>query len=98
MQREIFSDEHELFRAELRRFAEADLRIRGPGEFLGTRQHGGLPDLRIADVVRVARLVGLAREVALQTVRDDPRLRRQPELARAVRARWGERLELAAIG
>jgi ATP-dependent DNA helicase RecG len=80
------------------RIAEADLRIRGPGEFLGTRQHGRLPDLRIADLVRDARLVGLAREVALQTVRDDPRLRRQPELARAVRARWGERLELAAIG
>ncbi|MBW1688368.1 MAG: ATP-dependent DNA helicase RecG [Deltaproteobacteria bacterium] len=80
------------------RIAEADLRIRGPGEFLGTRQHGRLPDLRIADLVRDARLVGLAREVALQTVRDDPRLRRQPELARAMRARWGERLELAAIG
>jgi ATP-dependent DNA helicase RecG len=80
------------------RIAEADLRIRGPGEFLGTRQHGRLPDLRIADLVRDARLVGLAREVALQTVRDDPGLRRQPELARAVRARWGERLELAAIG
>jgi len=80
------------------RIAEADLRIRGPGEFLGTRQHGRLPDLRIADLVRDARLVGLAREVALQTVRDDPRLGRQPELARAVRARWGDRLELAAIG
>jgi ATP-dependent DNA helicase RecG len=80
------------------RIAEADLRIRGPGEFLGTRQHGRLPDLRIADLIRDASLVGLAREVALQTVADDPRLRRQPELARAVRARWGERLELAAIG
>ncbi len=32
--------------------AEADLRIRGPGEFLGTRQHGRLPDLLIADLVR----------------------------------------------
>ena len=28
--------------------AEADLRIRGPGEFLGTQQHGRLPDLKIA--------------------------------------------------
>ncbi len=78
--------------------AEADLRIRGPGEFLGTRQHGRLPDLRIADLVRDARQVALARETALDTVRRDPGLRRHPELARAVGARWGERLELAGIG
>jgi ATP-dependent DNA helicase RecG len=37
--------------------ADADLRIRGPGEFLGTRQSGRLPDLRLADLVRDARLV-----------------------------------------
>ena len=60
--------------------------------------HGQNYRARIADLVRDAGLVGLAREVALQTVREDPRLRREPELARAVRARWGERLELAAIG
>ena len=35
--------------------AEADLKIRGPGEFLGARQHGKLPDLRIADLLRDAR-------------------------------------------
>jgi ATP-dependent DNA helicase RecG len=80
------------------RIAEADLRIRGPGEFLGTRQHGRLPDLRIADLVRDVRQVALAREVALETVRRDAALRGQPELARAVRMRWGERLELAGIG
>jgi ATP-dependent DNA helicase RecG len=80
------------------RIAEADLRIRGPGEFLGARQHGHLPDLRIADLVRDARLVALAREAASATVRRDPSLRSAPELARAVGARWGERLELAGIG
>ena len=78
--------------------AEADLRIRGPGEFLGTRQHGRLPDLRIADLARDARLVSVAREAALETVRRDPGLARAPELARAVRARWGARLALADVG
>jgi ATP-dependent DNA helicase RecG len=78
--------------------AEADLRLRGPGEFLGTRQHGVLPDLRVADLVRDVKLVARAREAALATVRRDPRLRRDPELLRAVQARWGERLALADVG
>ncbi len=80
------------------RIADADLRIRGPGEFLGTRQHGRLPDLRIADLVRDTRLVSLAREAALTTVRRDPGLRRAPDLARAVELRWGERLALMEVG
>jgi ATP-dependent DNA helicase RecG len=80
------------------RIADADLRIRGPGEFLGTRQHGHLPDLRIADLVRDTRWVSVAREAALATVRRDPGLRRAPDLARAVRLRWGERLALAEVG
>jgi ATP-dependent DNA helicase RecG len=78
--------------------AEADLAIRGPGEFLGTRQHGRLPDLRIADLVRDVRWVARAREAALATVRADPGLRGDPRLVEAVRARWGDRLELAGIG
>jgi ATP-dependent DNA helicase RecG len=78
--------------------AEADLAIRGPGEFLGTRQHGRLPDLRLADLVRDVRWVARAREAALATVRADPGLRGEPALARAVQARWGDRLELAGVG
>jgi ATP-dependent DNA helicase RecG len=78
--------------------ADADLRIRGPGEFLGTRQHGRLPDLRFADLVRDAKLVALAREAARETVRRDPGLARAPELARAVALRWGERLALVGVG
>jgi ATP-dependent DNA helicase RecG len=80
------------------RIAEADLRIRGPGEFLGTRQHGRLPDLRIADLLRDARLISAAREAALEAVRADPTLRRSPGLAEAVERRFGERLALAGVG
>ena len=68
------------------RIADADLRIRGPGEFLGTRQSGHLPDLRIADLLRDSRLVAVAREAALDHVRRDPDLRRSGGLARAVRS------------
>ena len=78
--------------------ADADLRIRGPGEFLGTRQHGRLPDLKVADLARDARLVSVARESALETVRADPELRGHRQLARAVEDRWGDRLDLATVG
>jgi ATP-dependent DNA helicase RecG len=78
--------------------AEADLAIRGPGEFLGTRQHGHLPELHIADLTRDVRQIAIAREAALQTVRRDPRLQANPELARAVQARWGDRLSLVGVG
>jgi ATP-dependent DNA helicase RecG len=78
--------------------AEADLALRGPGEFLGTRQHGVLPELRIADLARDVKRVAQAREAALATVRRDPGLQRAPELLRAVQARWGDRLSLADVG
>ncbi|MAI79367.1 MAG: ATP-dependent DNA helicase RecG [Deltaproteobacteria bacterium] len=78
--------------------ADADLRIRGPGEFLGTRQSGVLPDLRMADLIRDARLISVARETALGRVREDPGLKSDPRLSEAVQSRWGERLSLMGVG
>ena len=78
--------------------ADADLKIRGPGEFMGTRQSGQLPNLKIADLIRDSRFVAVAREAALATVRNDPGLAGDPGLARAVRARWGDRLALVDVG
>jgi len=78
--------------------ADADLRIRGPGEFLGTRQHGKLPDLWVADLLRDARLISVAREAALETVREDPSLAGRPGLRRAVERRWADRLSLVRVG
>jgi hypothetical protein len=54
--------------------------------------------LRIADLVRDARLVAAAREAALATLRADPGLRRAPRLAEAVHTRFGERLALVGVG
>ena len=47
--------------------AEKDLQLRGPGEFLGTRQ-SGLPDLVISDIVRDAKILELARKEAIDLV------------------------------
>ena len=48
--------------------AEKDLQLRGPGEFLGTRQ-SGLPDLIISDIVRDAKILEMARSEAIDFVK-----------------------------
>ena len=58
--------------------AEKDLQLRGPGEFLGTRQ-SGLPDLIISDIVRDAKILEIARNEAIdfvktQNIEDYPEL------------------------
>jgi len=79
------------------RIAQADLEIRGPGEFLGTRQ-AGLPELQFADLSRDARLLEEAREDAFELVRSDPTLARHPELEAEVFERFAERMSLARVG
>jgi ATP-dependent DNA helicase RecG len=54
------------------KLAEADLKMRGPGEFFGTRQ-SGLPDLRMAKISDIA-LLELARNEAIKLFKADPRL------------------------
>ncbi|MBY0399102.1 ATP-dependent DNA helicase RecG, partial [Myxococcota bacterium] len=80
------------------RIADADLEIRGPGDFLGTRQSGHVPELRIADLLRDARLVAVARQTARAVVEGDPKLAGLPATRRAVRARWGKRIDLSSVG
>ncbi len=81
------------------RIAEADLAIRGPGEFLGTRQ-AGLPDFRVANLLRDGSILEEARQDAFALAADpgfltDPAYR---DLRQALQDRWGNRLELASIG
>jgi len=81
------------------RIAEEDLKLRGPGEFFGTRQHG-LPELRLGDIVEDYELLRLARQDAFALVARDPRLE-EPEhqvLRRAVIRTFRDRLYLAAVG
>jgi ATP-dependent DNA helicase RecG len=55
------------------RIAEEDLKIRGPGELLGTRQHGW-PEFRLANLIEDADLLMQARDDAAEIVREDPLL------------------------
>jgi len=59
--------------------AEEDLKLRGPGELFGTRQHG-LPDLKVADLVRDLPLLVQAREDAFRLVETDATLKKFPTL------------------
>jgi ATP-dependent DNA helicase RecG len=77
--------------------AEEDLRIRGAGEWLGTRQAGHLPELRLADLVRHGEYLAAARRAAARLLEADPGLRGSPGLAAAVERRWGARLEFGEI-
>ena len=79
--------------------AEADLRIRGPGEYLGTRQSGA-PALRAANLVRDAEVLEQARKEAAAWLAEDPRLvtPASADLRRVLAARWAGLLDLAEVG
>ncbi|WP_432822244.1 ATP-dependent DNA helicase RecG [Trichloromonas sp.] len=81
------------------RIAEADLEIRGPGEFLGTRQ-SGLPDFRVANLLKDGRVLEEARREAFQLAAEPDFMTNQKyeELRVVLMERWGTRLELASIG
>jgi hypothetical protein len=81
------------------RIAEIDLRLRGPGDFFGTRQ-AGLPDVRVAKLIRDGRVLEEARRAARARLEADPWLvSPESQALRAVLAhRWAGRLERAATG
>jgi len=76
--------------------AEEDLRIRGPGQVMGTRQHG-LPDLRIADLVRDRKMLLAARQDAFRILADDPKLAKHPRVAATIRRRHAQSLKLLGV-
>jgi ATP-dependent DNA helicase RecG len=79
--------------------AEEDLAIRGPGDFLGTRQ-SGLPDFRIASIIRDARILNDAKEDAFQLVATDPFLEKPGHLVmrETLLWKWQGKLDLARTG
>jgi ATP-dependent DNA helicase RecG len=81
------------------RIAEADLELRGPGEFLGTRQ-SGLPDFAVAELARDQVILQEAREEAFQLVQEDPGLQKpgNAALRDQLMNRWRGRLSLARVG
>ena len=77
--------------------AEEDLRIRGAGEWLGTRQAGHLPELRLADLVRHGELLPLMRQAAVRLLTHDPGLEKHGALRAGIERRWGRRLDLSGV-
>ena len=59
------------------RIAEADLKLRGPGDLEGTQQSGMAFDLKIADIARDGQLVQLARDEAQKIIDKDPMCQKQ---------------------
>jgi ATP-dependent DNA helicase RecG len=90
----VMAREHDGFK-----IAEADLVLRGPGEFLGTHQ-SGLGDFRLANLARDARLLLAARKEAQAWLEQDPELRSKQSAAikEILLHRWGQRLELGSVG
>jgi ATP-dependent DNA helicase RecG len=81
------------------RIAEADLELRGPGEFLGTRQ-SGLPDFAVAELARDQNILKEAREEAFALVEADPEMRgaANARLRELLLDRFRGRLSLARVG
>ncbi|MEP7162277.1 MAG: ATP-dependent DNA helicase RecG [Candidatus Moraniibacteriota bacterium] len=71
--------------------AEVDLKLRGPGTFLGDRQ-SGLPDIAMENLTNM-RLIAIAREKAEGLLKKDPKLSRVPLLKKAL-SRFEERIHL----
>jgi len=76
--------------------AEMDLKLRGPGEFFGTRQ-AGMPSLRVANIVRDAELLELARREASDFLASGPE-EEQRRALEYVRTHWQRRFGLAQVG
>jgi ATP-dependent DNA helicase RecG len=77
--------------------AEVDLKLRGPGDLMGTQQSGVL-DLKIADISKDSQLVILAREIAVKLIESDPTISDptnryiREEISKIVRSKpnWGK--------
>lgn len=81
------------------KIAKADLEIRGPGDFLGTRQ-SGLPDFRTPGVLGDLNILKIARGEVFKLLEIDPDLKSDEGLIlrEVLRRRWAGRLELSTVG
>jgi ATP-dependent DNA helicase RecG len=81
------------------KIAEADLKLRGPGDFLGTKQ-SGLPDFKFADIVEDQYLLTQAKEKAKALLNNDPELRdsENSELGKVFAPYFKEKVKFYGLG
>jgi ATP-dependent DNA helicase RecG len=77
--------------------AEMDLRLRGPGEFFGTRQ-SGLPALRIANILRDGEILEVARREAVDFIARPPSPETLRQAVAYIRDHWQRRYGLVTVG
>ncbi len=78
------------------KIAEEDLKLRGPGEILGTKQSGYL-EFKKADIIKDYQILLWARDDAFWLIKKDPYLQNYPILKEELMKRWKERLKLSEI-
>ncbi len=79
------------------RIAEIDLKLRGPGEFFGTRQ-AGIPAFRIANLLRDREIQEWAKREASEFVEHPPSPEELESFAQLLRKSWPQRYRLARVG
>ncbi len=81
------------------KIAEEDLKLRGPGEFFGTRQHG-LPEFKIGDVINDYDIIKLARADAFDLVKEGHKSKdsKKHMLLKRIMERFKDKLDLINTG
>jgi len=81
------------------KIAEADLQLRGSGDFFGVKQ-SGLPEFKIGNILRDHKILSEARKAAFALIKGDPNLSKpeHAQLRRALTERWRDKFELGEIG
>jgi ATP-dependent DNA helicase RecG len=77
--------------------SEIDLKLRGPGEFFGTKQ-SGLPSLRVANILRDTEILEVARREASGLVENPPAAEELQSAIRYIRDHWQRRYGLVTVG
>lgn len=81
------------------KIAEADLKLRGPGDFLGTKQ-SGLPEFKVADIIEDQWILEQAKTEAWELMKEDPDLKKQEhkELEKVFLPYFKERARFYGMG
>lgn len=79
------------------KISEEDLAIRGPGEFLGTRQHG-LPEFKIADILKDRKMLEEAGAAAEEYINSDINHLQKKAIFSIIKQKYGNNINLADVG